>query len=147
MDQLVEFRCLVCSKRFKGPQERAERQVCRTCDQRPAEMPVVAAVSPVQVEEPKPQREPEDEFVPQYQFVRKMASLVIAVAEWCVWMTVLPVILFFGSLADKKFLSPWITISILFSWVSSVMVWWFGCKLIQVVIDMANNLQRIADRK
>lgn len=147
MTELVEFRCLVCSKRFKGPQERAERQVCRTCDQRPAEMPVVAPVAPVQVEEPEPEQEPEDEFVPQYQFVRKMASLVIGMAEWCVWMTVVPLIMFLGSLVDKKFLSPWITASILLSCVWSIAITWFGCKLIQVVIDMANNLQRIVDRK
>jgi hypothetical protein len=108
-------------------------------------MPVVAPVAPVQVEEPQP--EPNDEFVPQYQFLRKTCSLVIGFSEWSAWMTVLPVILFCGSVVDKKFMSPWITASILFSWVSSVMVWWFGCKLIQVVIDMANNLQRIADRK
>jgi len=72
---------------------------------------------------------------------------LISVAEWLLFMAMLPVVGVGVGYAVASLAVVIASASLLIAMVSLSMSAWIAGKLILIVIDMANNLQRIADRK
>ncbi len=135
------FRCKECRKQFKGSEARAAKEICRDCET-PLDLPEppTAKLSPVPPE-------PDEEFVPLYgKFQREMKGL-ISVAEWLLFMAMLPVVGIGVGYVERSLAVVIASVSILIAMVSLSVSAWIAGKLILIVIDMANNLQRIADRE
>ena len=116
-------------------------EICRDCET-PLDLPEPPAAKPSPV-----QSEPDEEFVPLYgRFQQEMKGL-ICVAKWLLFMAVLPVAGIGVGYAVKSLIIVIASASILIAMVSLSVSAWIAGKLILIVIDMANNLQRITDRK
>jgi len=135
------FRCKECRKQFKGSEARAAREICRDCET-PLDLPEPPAVKPSPVN-----AEPDDEFVPLYgKFQREMQGLT-TFAEWILFMAMLPIVGIGVGYVERSLAIVIASVSILLAMVSLSVSAWIASKLILIVIDMANNLQRIADRE
>jgi hypothetical protein len=139
----VKFTCLVCSRTFKGSQSRADRGVCSDCEPKPqSAIEQAPAIAPVA----EPEQE-DQEFVPMYARFKKEMTGLVYISECLLFAAVLPMIGIFVGLAMKNVAVVITSFSLLISIMSLLVTGWITGHFIQIVIDMANNLQRIADRK
>lgn len=130
MSTSTSFVCSGCSRKFKGSAEHARRGICPECD---------AATE---------SDDDEADSVAKHVFFNKVAALICELSQWGMLVSVVPLLLGIISLiAEDVKISP-VMLFGLFAWLFGMSLSsWLAAMFIRVVVDIANNLQKIVDRK